>query len=291
MTTTTKVPTTGHVGLDHLTTALALHLFVDPSAADALATYWVATSVGGPRNVAPTVSFGIVLRRLARGTAKCELSLFLVPQQRSSSAPLEFEVIVSLFPMSPTRVRGGTEEPDAGLSLTARAMAEDPALTPALLVLTDLIEASARVSPPVMDDGARPFRIRDASGVQHDLWLRGFDGDDRLTAYVDRPLLLAAATRRMVEAIAALTRRPKRAAALSADRGIALMLTRLAGVHHELAADPGAAADVVKVCSELGAALQTHAYRTADALEAVKRVHAERAALARAKRDSIIQAE
>src|SRR5687768_18571021 len=80
-------PTTGDWVLDVLTTALGLHVFIDPAAVVELTGYWVAVHVHQPYRPAAHKSFGDLLRLIATETAGCDLSLWAVPHQPSYDAP------------------------------------------------------------------------------------------------------------------------------------------------------------------------------------------------------------
>src|SRR5688500_4716115 len=90
-------PTTGDWVLDVLTTALGLHVFIDPAAVVELTGYWVAVHVHQPYRPAAHKSFGDLLRLIATETAGCDLSLWAVPHQPSYDAPREDWTAVKFF--------------------------------------------------------------------------------------------------------------------------------------------------------------------------------------------------
>lgn len=277
-------PTTGHAGFDLLVTALGVHLFVDPDAVDALVVYWMSTTTGGVRDATPTTAYGALLRRLALGTRQCELSLFLLPLQPTPTRPMAFEGVLGLF--APADESAGVVEPDAGLSLTLSALAATrPWVAHLLGQLVHPI--GGRLAA---EGGQHAFRLRNASGLAHDLWLRDFAGDERLSAYIDRPLLVATAAWRIVQLfvsrtgswaiIARLCHGPQQ------RPGLAHLFGHLGAELQALAVARDRTEEAVWY-RRLGDAFAEHAYQAEELLRVLRDIRDTLAGAARARRVAI----
>ena len=173
-------PTTGYPILDLLTTALGMHLFVDPAVVDALCVHWIANAVP-TQQVAPTATQELtsLINRIVRDTHVQDVGLVIVPTQRNER--MEFIYHIRFF----------ADRSDLGIVGSVLENAKDPVFASVVNVLGRL---NTMKKPPA-------FNLRGRDGVGGEIKLADFLGNARLRHYVDPVYILRVILWRFVEAM------------------------------------------------------------------------------------------